>query len=236
MKNFKQLGSVLLKAFVSYSNPIELVNKKLDILNKTTDANFNGKYLFVGFSPACLQINREFYITEVEQDVLDFFNMKRLKYKYVDLKQVENKSFDYTVALDEFFTFAENEQAQQSNIDLLARLTKQRLVTSLRDYKNQDHRDKDFSTPVLITNHQQKTIFLECHDHTQGHAFWHSSVYELADGQATFYGPFARLPVYFKQLAKFSYDAGATNFLVEKKLMYKGLIRKNFEHVITITY
>jgi hypothetical protein len=42
--------------------------------------------------------------------------------------------------------------------------------------------------------------------------------------------------MYFKQLAKFSMDAGASDFIVHKNLMYKSVIRKNYEHVISIRF
>lgn len=236
MKKFCHFSSVTLGSFKSYSNTTELVNRKLDILHKTTDPNLDGDYLFVGFSPACLLIDRHFYIAEVEQDVVDFLTAKQAKFTRVDLDQVNDKSFDYTVALDEYYTFAESEQEQVSMIAQLSRVTKQRLITSLRDYKNQDFREKDFGTPIMIHNQQAKKIYLECHDHSPNCSQWHSLVYELLGDQCVLHGPYSRLPVYFKQLAKFSYDAGAQDFSVEKKLMYKGLIRKNFEHVISITY
>jgi len=63
-------------------------------------------------------------------------------------------------------------------------------------------------------------------------------VYEIAhpDSQFASYGPFDRRTMYFKQLAKFSMDAGATYFQVHKNLMYKSLNKKNYEHVISITF
>ncbi|NBW58034.1 hypothetical protein EBR43_09720, partial [bacterium] len=59
--------------------------------------------------------------------------------------------------------------------------------------------------------------------------------YAISDHLET-YGPFARRNMYFKQLAKFSMDAGAENFYVHKNLMYKSLIKKNYEHIITIKF
>ena len=41
---------------------------------------------------------------------------------------------------------------------------------------------------------------------------------------------------YFKQLAKFSSNAGATNFQVEKKVMYKPVFSRSFEYVIYISF
>ena len=52
----------------------------------------------------------------------------------------------------------------------------------------------------------------------------------------TYNGPYLRRALYFKQLAKFSHDAGAVGFNVHKNLMYKSLIKKNYEHVISIRF
>ena len=66
---------------------------------------------------------------------------------------------------------------------------------------------------------------------------WTSVVHAIdqTNGLLTF-GPFERHTMYFKQLANFSAVAGADAFLVHKNLMYKGLIKKNYEHVITIKF
>jgi len=62
-------------------------------------------------------------------------------------------------------------------------------------------------------------------------------VYEINAANAlTTYGVFQRRTMFFKQLAKFSMDAGAVNFLVHKNLMYKSLIKKNYEHVVSIQF
>jgi hypothetical protein len=42
--------------------------------------------------------------------------------------------------------------------------------------------------------------------------------------------------MYFKQLAKFSTDAGAKSFQVDKKLMYKPLFSKAFEYIVYISF
>lgn len=234
MHNFSQLSSVMLQAFCAYSNTRDLVGKKLNIIRETTDPELSGSYLFVGFSPACLELGREFAITEVEQDVLDYLDQHGVDYTYVD--QPVDHRWDYTIALDEYFTFAASEQEQLERIQILANATGTKLITSLRDYKNLDYRDRDFSTPIAVMNHRARTMFLECHDYSTGQYSWNSSVYQMQGSQISYHGPYARVPMYFKQLAKFSYDAGATNFQVEKSLMYKGLVRKNFEHVISITF
>ena len=42
--------------------------------------------------------------------------------------------------------------------------------------------------------------------------------------------------MYFKQLANFSASSGAISFSVHKDLMYKGLTKRNYEHVITVKF
>ena len=61
-------------------------------------------------------------------------------------------------------------------------------------------------------------------------------VYELYGNKSVVSGPFDRRSMFFKQMAKFSIDAGAKEFYVHKNLMYKSLIRKNYEHVISISF
>jgi hypothetical protein len=61
-------------------------------------------------------------------------------------------------------------------------------------------------------------------------------VHEIADNKLITNGPYARRAMFFKQLAKFSADAGAVGFSVHKNLMYKSLIKKNYEHVISIRF
>ena len=65
-----------------------------------------------------------------------------------------------------------------------------------------------------------------------------STVYEITNpgNEMTVYGEFDRRTMFFKQLAKFSMDAGAVNFLVHKNLMYKSPIKKNYEHVVSIQF
>ena len=61
-------------------------------------------------------------------------------------------------------------------------------------------------------------------------------VYELLGNDANTAGPYNRRSMFFKQMAKFSIDAGAKEFYVHKNLMYKSLIKKNYEHVISISF
>ena len=113
------------------------------------------------------------------------------------------------------------------------------MISTIRDYKNQDFKDCEFSQPIMVRNSGENRLYLECHDwDLRDRTLWTSTVYEIADTGNTLavYGRFQRRTMVFKQLAKFSMDAGAVNFLVHKNLMYKSLIRKNYEHVVSIQF
>jgi hypothetical protein len=78
---------------------------------------------------------------------------------------------------------------------------------------------------------------LEFHDHNNtDRNGWQTQVYHINGKSITTWGPFDRRAMFFKQLAKFSHDAGAAGFNVHKNLMYKSLIKKNYEHVISIRF
>jgi len=113
------------------------------------------------------------------------------------------------------------------------------VISTVRDYKNQDFKEREFSQPALVRNGVDQTIYLESHDwDLKDRTRWNTTVYEItrATGNTVMYGAFERRTMFFKQLAKFSMDAGALNFLVHKNLMYKSLLKKNYEHVVSIQF
>jgi hypothetical protein len=241
------------QGFASYSNisvsalefnprSQDLVQKKQEILSAIS-THYNAtpaSVLFIGFSPmilgtACKNIS----VTGLTEDGKKYLDASGVKYTYIgsdDLGQY-NKAFSWVIACDEYFTFAGTEEEQRVNIEAVADLAKDLIVTTLRDYKNQDFKDREFSQPLAVYNHKQSRLFVEHHDYDfNDKNSWTSTVYELEGESAAMYGPFARRSMFFKQMAKFSIDAGAKNFYVHKNLMYKSLIKKNYEHVISISF
>jgi len=198
----------LLTAYQKYANTRDLTAKKQEILSRLVTKK-DAKILFVGFNPLCLGLDN-FGITEVDEPVLEFLRKQGKTFTEVELTNTQ--PWDYVLAMDEYYTFSESDEEQQQKIRVLSAVTSSRLITTLRDYKNLNYRDKEFSMPVSVVNDTDRTIYLEVH------------------------GPYKRMPMYFKQLAKFSMDGGAKAFLVQKNMMWKGLIRRNFEHVISIEY
>ena len=239
MTSFIKYSDIILDGFVSNSKRADIVNKKRELLNsilehyQMTTANI----LFVGFNPWCLGLgDQEFFVTEVSEKVLGFLDTQDCKYVYHDLANLDSKKFNVVIASDEYFTFASTDIEQRSLVDKLSKLTSGIIITTLRDYKNQDFKDREFSQPIMIKGQENK-IYLEYHDYDLVDKNSSTSkTFVITDKISTMFGPFARRNMYFKQLAKFSIDAGAKSFFVHKVLMYKSIIKRNYEHVITIKF
>lgn len=220
----------------------EIVERKQEIMRSI--AQHHGcnpaSILFYGFSPLMLASScKNISVTDITPEIKNFLDEQSIKYTYIaedDLGQ-HHKQFNWVVVGDEYYTFAETEQEQLDKIIATSALAKDLIVTTLRDYKNQDFRDREFSQPLAVHAHSDAKIFLEYHSYNfVDKNSWNTSVYELDGPTAKMYGTFARRSMFFKQMAKFSIDAGAKNFFVHKNLMYKSLIKKNYEHVISISF
>ena len=242
MSAFTKYSDILLEGFAHNPKSNEVVSKKRDLLEDVLDHYDLEKsnILFVGFSPWCLSLDKEpFTITEVSDRVLNYLNGEGVKYQHSSLSDLikAGSKFDTVIAGDEYFTFADSDEGQRSLVNQLSALTREVIITTLRDYKNQDFKNREFSQPIMIRGIESDKIFLEHYDYDIKDKNASTSRTFIIDGPASNpHGPFARRNMYFKQLAKFSIDAGASNFYVHKNLMYKSVIKKNYEHVITIKF
>jgi len=244
MSDFATLSDVNLLAFKNNNRSQDVVAKKQEIVN-TLAQYYNlspSQPLFVGFSSFVMAgYPAEIAITSVGQTVLEYLTEQKIKYRYIPEIELVNyrKRFDVVVVADEYFTYADTDQTQKDLVGQISSLATDYVITTLRDYKNQDYKDREFSQPSIVRNSDASTVFLESHAWSQqDRASWASTIYAInqtTKSLATF-GDFTRRTMYFKQLANFSNAAGATDFVVHKNLMYKGLIKKNYEHVITITF
>ncbi len=240
--NFVRYSDALLSAIKQTSKEQELVTKKQDIFDSIyAFHNFTpSSTLFVGFSPAILsKKNGKVSVTCVSQDVLDYLKSKGIAVNYIPESELATQKFDVVIAMDEYFTYSASDIDQQNTVKQICNLAREFVISTLRDYKNQDFKDREFSVPAVIRNGKDSVVYNEFHDwDLSNRTNWDTTVYEITnpDHNLTVYGPFARRTMYFKQLAKFSMDAGASDFIVHKNLMYKSLIKKNYEHVISIRF
>lgn len=236
--NFEDYSECVLAAYQAHQRTQDLVDKKTALLEEIAQHHNRqlGQTLFLGFSPWLMSQKQQFAIAEVTEPVTEFLDQTGIKYRLVDLDTVTER-FDTIVAADEYFTFASDEQVQRERVSALAAISQGLLVTTLRDYKNVSQRDREFSTPACVRNSREFRLFLEFHDQDLANkTAWNTRVYEFNDTVCKLYGPFGRKAMFFKQLAKFCYDAGATEFAIHKNIMYKSLVRKNYEHVISAVF
>lgn len=238
--SFEKYGDILFDAFKDNVKSHDIVIKKKEILDEIVNY-YDGEIseiLFVGFNPGILGYGHiPIYVAEISLEAQEFLTQQGVKFTLVDLEQPTTKKFSVVVAFDEYFTFADTDQAQKNKVDLLCGLCDNFIVTTLRDYKNQDFKDKEFSQPIMIKHAGDRKIYFEHYElNTLDRNSSTGTNYVIAEDDVSIIGPFSRRNMFFKQLAKFSLDAGARNFLVHKNLMYKSIIKKNYEHIITIKF
>jgi len=218
----------------------EVLEKKKEIFN-AIEQHYStpNSILFYGFNPLMLVTkDKKITVTKANNEIKNYLDNNNVKYTYIEESDLINykKKFDWVVAADEYFTFAETEQQQHDNINQAIDLASKTVITTLRDYKNQEFKDREFGQPLAVHNGNASKIFLEHHNYNfNDKNSWNTTVYEMQENQVNTYGKFCRRSMYFKQMAKFSIDAGAKEFYIHKNLMYKSLIKKNYEHVISIS-
>ena len=240
--NFAEYTDAVLSALTFNPRLDDVVARKQEILDGVyrTENLEPTSILFVGFNPAILSCRAStIAITEISNFAQDFLKSRGVNFTYIESGKLSDyrKQFQCVIAMEEYFTFATSDQDQQDKIAKICNLTTAFVVSTLRDYKNQDYKDREFSQPANVRNGKNTRIFLENHDwDLQDRTLWNTMVYEIEGSSLKTYGVFDRRTMYFKQLAKFSMDAGAVNFLVHKNLMYKSLIKKNYEHVVSIQF
>lgn len=240
MTPFSKYSDAILSAFRLHTKPHEIVQKKQEILDSVFEYYHiqPGSLLFVGFNPAVMAAEEyadNIYITQVTDTVKQYLKDQGVKVTYID--DISGETFDCVIAMDEYFTFSDSDQAQKDEIEKMCAAADQVLITTVKDYKNQEYKDREHSQPAVIRTPQGITTFFEVHDWDfRVKNAWKTDVYRLQATNSDYLGQFDRRAVFFKQMAKFSLDAGADDFKVHKNLMYKSVLKKNYEHVITVQF
>jgi hypothetical protein len=238
--SFENYTDCVLRAFLSHNKPNEIIKRKHEIITSVGHFyNFHpSSILYVGFNPAILADTSEnISITNFSAEGEQLLTEYGINYNVIPYDKLTQykKQFEVVVAMDEYFTFAKTDTEQKTKVEKICNLASEYVITTCKDYKNQDFKDREFSTPALIRQNNANIVYLEFHDHDLADRnSWKTEVYEIVNQKLTSFGPYERKAMFFKQLAKFSADAGSFGFTVHKNLMYKSLIKKNYEHVISI--
>jgi len=153
MRQFEKYTNSILSAFNFSIHANDISKKKNEIIAGVYDFyNLSpDTVLFVGFNPAILvTTDRDIYVTEISKEAQDFLAAAGVKFTYIEYDDLINyrKRFDAVVALDEYFTFAASDIEQQKQIGLFCGLARELVISTLKDYKNQDYKDREYSKPV----------------------------------------------------------------------------------------
>lgn len=236
MSQFINYSDVIFNAFSLHTKRKEIIDRKCEIIDKIFEFYNVGceSILFLGFNPAILSIKaKEIYIAEVSDEVFDWLRGQGVSVH----RYIQPRKFDIIVAFDEYLTFADSEDHQKNKIDSLCKLAKSLVITTIKDYKNQEFKDREYSQPAIIKSNNTITAFTEIHDWDQKDKnSFTTALYQLNGMNSKCCAIYNKRTLFFKQLAKFTIDAGASDFFVHKNLMYKSLIKKNYEHVISINF
>jgi hypothetical protein len=239
---FIDYSQISFDAFLRSNKQDEVVKRKKEIIDSVNEYHRcqPERLLFVGFNPAVLGYpGKHITVTQVQKPVMEYIRQQDSAIKYLswDHALASEDQFDTVVAFDEFLTFAETELEQQAILAKLCSLSRGTVITTLRDYKNQSFKDREFSIPSVVKGDESDAIYVEFHDYDlQDRNAWQRNVYEIQNDKLRSFIGFQCRQMFFKQCAKFSLDAGASDFLIHKNIMYKSLIKKNYEHVISMRF
>lgn len=237
MNNFAQYNLEIFNAFCAHQKKQDIIDKKKHIIESVEDYynKVSDTYLFIGFNPAIIDMhrNKKIYVCEIDTVIDRWFTDNDINVTVVNSL---DKHYDCVIATEEYLTFVNGEAEQLNKIKLLCDLSNEMLITTVKDYKNQDFKEREYSQPAVIRNNELMA-YVEMHDwsHHDRNA-WKSYLYKLEKLNSACLGEWNRRTLYFKQFAKFAYDNGASDFLVHKNIMYKSILKKNYEHVISVRF
>jgi len=230
-KLIKEIGSLNEKwdeTVFTKADIIDKLIKSIDPAAKTV--------LFPSFNPIISFLENYYDITVVCDDEL-FSTFSLTRTKNVERIADLNTSYDIVVALDEYFTYSNDEQSQRDLLDSVVKVTSGWLITTLQDYKNFAPHKKNQIDAIAISSSNNYIMLESCvADKTDKQLWYHYRFCIKNHSDLTTIGPVTRRTMYFKQLAKYSSDAGSKQYVIQKNLLYKGFFSKHFEHIITVKF
>jgi hypothetical protein len=200
MSEFANISDVNLLALKNNNRLQDVVNKKQDILDSLaqyynlTPTNI----LFVGLSSFVLaNFKQEISITAISDEVKEYLTNKGVQFKYIPEVELLNyrKKFEVVIVVDEYFTYANSDTEQKDLVAQICNLATDYVITTLRDYKNQDYKEREFSQPTIVKGNDESLVFVENHTWSQkDRADWDSVIYAInqQDRNMQVFGDFAR--------------------------------------------
>lgn len=130
-----------------------------------------------------------------------------------------------------------SEDIQVKEIYKLCNIATKGVYTTLKDYRNMHASQRFFQEPFEVKQDDGDSIIIRKREWNKtDKQRWTQREYIIKNDHLIVCDPIDCRTMYFKQLAKFSSDAGAKTFQVEKKQMYKPLFSKTFEYIVYISF
>lgn len=146
-----------------------------------------------------------------------------------------SKEYDTVLALDEYFTYADNEQEQKNTIESAIQLLAPGgiLLASMRDYRNNPVHKRNLGDSSYININNVHNVVVEINrPDTNDNQSWYQTNFVIEnDNAATAYELGNRRTLYFKQLAKYCNNAGCKQYGVLKEYLWKSPWRRSPEHI-----
>jgi hypothetical protein len=214
----------------------ESVSIKADIfikLIRSLDASAE-TILLASFNPIALHLAKVYDVTVVcSTDLSDIFDMSNIKI----VSDLTQQKYDIVLAVDEYLTYGDSETSQRDLLDKIAAITDGWLITTLQDYKNfAPHKKNQIDAIGVNGDHNYIMLENSLADRLDKQVWNHYWCCIRDHVEITTIGPTKRRTMYFKQLAKYSSDAGSKQYVIQKNLLYKGFFSRNFEHIITVNF
>ena len=147
------------------------------------------------------------------------------------------ETYDYIIAPDEHCVQVGREDIQVKEIYKLCNIATKGVYTTLKDYRNMHASQRFFQEPFEVKQDDGDSIIIRKREWNKtDKQRWTQREYIIKIDHLIVCDPIDCRTMYFKQLAKFSSDAGAKTFQVEKKQMYKPLFSKTFEYIVYISF
>lgn len=159
---------------------------------------------------------------------------------WLDYPTVDNNVRYHTVlATDEYFTYS-TQNSQQKLIESAIAATQQRLIITVRDFKNSSR--YDLGNNIAMNLPTQSVIITEnVRNSSDDRQSWLHDTFVVNhtypdNVKVQHIGTVTRRAVYFKQLAKFCFDAGCKSFRVMPNVLYRPLFKNHVEHIILVDF
>lgn len=146
-----------------------------------------------------------------------------------------NKKYDTVLALDEYFTYASDEETQKQLVNSAIKMLKPggMLLTSMRDYRNNPVHKRNLGDSSYININNTHHIIVEVNSPNSADSqVWKQTNFVIKnDDAATAYELGNRRTIYFKQLAKYCNDANSKQFGVLRENFWRSPWKRSTEHI-----